>query len=148
NVRDLAGWIAQNVRNPLRVTLYGSGAVAIAANTETVLARDLHQIGGLAQQARNFLVLQKEDASIQLYRVSFILFACATRRMSVTLRVLLFVLLLVPKVCAQAPFTVVSGASYQNTVAPDSLATIFGTNLALATASASLDANGQLPTEL
>jgi len=43
---------------------------------------------------------------------------------------------------------VVSAASYQPVVAPDSLATIFGVNLAGSTASAMLDANGQLPTSL
>jgi len=46
------------------------------------------------------------------------------------------------------PFAVVSAASYQAVVAPDSLATIFGVNLAAAAASATLDANGQLPTVL
>ena len=45
-------------------------------------------------------------------------------------------------------FPVVNAASYGNAIAPDSLATIFGSNLAPATASATLDANGQLPTEL
>ena len=49
-----------------------------------------------------------------------------------------------------APFAVVSAASYQpgGAVAPDSLAALFGVNLAGSTASATLDANGQLPTEL
>jgi uncharacterized protein (TIGR03437 family) len=47
-----------------------------------------------------------------------------------------------------ATFTVVNAASYGGTLAPDALATIFGSNLAQATASATLDANGQLPTEL
>ena len=47
-----------------------------------------------------------------------------------------------------AEFLVVNAASYANAIAPDSLATIFGSNLAPATASATLDANGQLPTEL
>jgi uncharacterized protein (TIGR03437 family) len=45
-------------------------------------------------------------------------------------------------------FTVVNAASYGTTIAPDSLATIFGSNLTLATASAALDSNGQLPTVL
>jgi uncharacterized protein (TIGR03437 family) len=45
-------------------------------------------------------------------------------------------------------FTVVNAASYGTTIAPDSLATIFGSNLSLATASAALDSNGQLPTVL
>jgi uncharacterized protein (TIGR03437 family) len=49
-----------------------------------------------------------------------------------------------------APFAVVSAASYQpgGAVAPDSLAALFGVNLAGYTASATLDQNGQLPTEL
>ena len=47
-----------------------------------------------------------------------------------------------------ADFLVVNAANYGNAIAPDSLATIFGSNLAPATASATLDANGQLPTEL
>ena len=46
------------------------------------------------------------------------------------------------------PFAVVSAASYQSIVAPDSLAAIFGANLAASTVSATLDANGQLPTVL
>jgi uncharacterized protein (TIGR03437 family) len=49
---------------------------------------------------------------------------------------------------AQSSFTVVSAASYRLTVAPDSLASLFGANLAPATASATLGANGQLPTQL
>jgi uncharacterized protein (TIGR03437 family) len=51
-------------------------------------------------------------------------------------------------IAQSSPFTVVSAASYQTTVAPDSLASMFGANLTQATASATLDANGQLPTEL
>src|SRR5258708_6934788 len=47
-----------------------------------------------------------------------------------------------------APFTVVSAASYQAVVAPNSLASIFGAGVATTTASAQLDANGQLPTVL
>jgi uncharacterized protein (TIGR03437 family) len=51
--------------------------------------------------------------------------------------------------CAQPPaFSLVNAASYANPCAPDSLATIFGANLAPSTASATLDASGQLPTEL
>jgi uncharacterized protein (TIGR03437 family) len=53
-----------------------------------------------------------------------------------------------PMLNAQSSFTVASAASYQLTVAPDSLASMFGANLAPATASAALDANGQLPTQL
>ena len=44
--------------------------------------------------------------------------------------------------------TVVNGASYDRTIASDSLATIFGSGLAQTTASATLDPNGQLPTVL
>ena len=49
-----------------------------------------------------------------------------------------------------APFAVVSAASYQpgGAVAPDSLAALFGVNLAGFTVLATLDQNGQLPTEL
>src|ERR1039458_3018779 len=48
------------------------------------------------------------------------------------------------------PFAVVSAASYQAgmAVAPDSLASLFGVNLAGSTAWATLDQNGQLPTQL
>ena len=53
-----------------------------------------------------------------------------------------------PILNAQSSFTIVSAASYQATVAPDSLASMFGANLSPATASATLDANGQLPTQL
>jgi uncharacterized protein (TIGR03437 family) len=50
---------------------------------------------------------------------------------------------------AQAPpFVMVNSASYASASSPDSLATIFGSNLAAATATAVLDASGQLPTEL
>ena len=49
-----------------------------------------------------------------------------------------------------ASFAVVSAASYQPgvAVAPDSLASLFGVNLAASTAWATLDQNGQLPTQL
>jgi len=54
-----------------------------------------------------------------------------------------------PTLAAQTTgFSVVSAASYQGTIASDSIAAIFGSNLARITASATLDANGQLPTEL
>ena len=42
----------------------------------------------------------------------------------------------------------VDAASYRGTLAPDALATIFGTGLARSTASATLDSAGQLPVEL
>src|ERR1035441_7795229 len=54
-----------------------------------------------------------------------------------------------PAAIAQStPITMVNAASYGRTIAPDSLATIFGASLAPTTASATLDANGQLPTVL
>jgi uncharacterized protein (TIGR03437 family) len=63
--------------------------------------------------------------------------------------VILLTFFAIPNAKAQpAEFLVVNAASYANAIAPDSLATIFGSNLAPATASATLDANGQLPTEL
>jgi uncharacterized protein (TIGR03437 family) len=50
---------------------------------------------------------------------------------------------------AQAAISsVLSGASYQPVVAPDSWAVVFGTALAHSTATAALDANGQWPTVL
>jgi uncharacterized protein (TIGR03437 family) len=53
-------------------------------------------------------------------------------------------------VAQSVSFAVVSAASYQpgGAVAPDSLASLFGSNLAGSTASATLDQNGQLPTEM
>jgi uncharacterized protein (TIGR03437 family) len=63
--------------------------------------------------------------------------------------VILLTFFAIPNAKAQpAEFLVVNAASYANAIAPDSLATIFGSNLAPATATATLDANGQLPTEL
>src|ERR1035438_677942 len=57
--------------------------------------------------------------------------------------------LCVPSAIAQSnTISVVNAASYDRTIAADSLATIFGAGLAQTTASATLDANGQLPTEL
>jgi uncharacterized protein (TIGR03437 family) len=57
--------------------------------------------------------------------------------------------LCVPSAIAQSTsISVVNAASYGRTIAPDSLATVFGANLAQTTASATLDPNGQLPTEL
>ncbi|HYL75941.1 MAG TPA: hypothetical protein VEU96_17150 [Bryobacteraceae bacterium] len=55
-------------------------------------------------------------------------------------------------VCAsiqgRAQIAVVSAASYQPVVAPNSLAALFGSGLADSTASAELDSSGQLPTTL
>jgi uncharacterized protein (TIGR03437 family) len=63
--------------------------------------------------------------------------------------VVLLTVLAAPAAIAQsAPFTLVNAASYGSSIAPDSVAAIFGANLAQTTASATLDANGQLPVEL
>src|SRR5262249_33797943 len=51
--------IAKDILDALGVALHGSGAVAIAADTEAVFARDLHQIGRFVQQSRDFFVLQR-----------------------------------------------------------------------------------------
>jgi uncharacterized protein (TIGR03437 family) len=62
---------------------------------------------------------------------------------------ILLTALAAPAAIAQsAPFTLVNAASYGSAIASDSVATIFGGNLAQTTASATLDANGQLPVEL
>ena len=61
---------------------------------------------------------------------------------------LLALLLAQPRLQAQSSFTVVSAASYQPAVAPGSLASMFGANLAPETLSATLDSQGQLPTVL
>ena len=48
----------EDVGDALGVAFDGGGAVAIAANAEAVLARDLHEVGGFPEHARDFLVLQ------------------------------------------------------------------------------------------
>jgi len=69
-------------------------------------------------------------------------------RVDVKLRALTIFLVAAAAAPAQSSFSVVSAANYQPAIAPDSIASIFGTNLARATAIASLDSAGQLPTEL
>lgn len=59
-----------------------------------------------------------------------------------------FLFLLLPALAPAQNISVVSSASYTGTLAPDSLATIFGARLSTTTATATLDANGQLPVEL
>ena len=49
---------------------------------------------------------------------------------------------------ASAQIAIVSAASYRPLVAPNSLASIFGSNIANSTTTAQLDANKQLPTQL
>jgi uncharacterized protein (TIGR03437 family) len=60
-------------------------------------------------------------------------------------RAALFLVFCIP---AGAQIAIVSAASYRPLVAPNSLATIFGTRLANSTATAQLDSNHQLPTQL
>ncbi|MGA2266948.1 MAG: hypothetical protein ABSH44_00635 [Bryobacteraceae bacterium] len=57
-------------------------------------------------------------------------------------------LLILAAMSARAQFVAVSAADYQTTVAPASLVSLFGVNLASQTAQAQLDSSGQLPTEL
>src|ERR1019366_3328227 len=65
------------------------------------------------------------------------------------LSVILLTFLAASAAIAQSnPISVVNAASYDRTIAADSLATIFGAGLAQTTASATLDPSGQLPTEL
>src|SRR5207302_1044847 len=148
NLRDRSRGIAHKIRDAFGISFDGGAAVAIAADAEAVLAGDLHEVGGLPEQARDFFVLQP-DSLVQLYRVASHPFVRGERRIHVKLRALTVFFFSISAASAQStPFNVVSAASYQNTISPDSIATIFGTNLARSTASASLDANGQLPTEL
>ena len=58
-------------------------------------------------------------------------------------------LAVIPEILKSQPSVVVtSAAGYESAVAPDSLASLFGANLAGRTVSAQLDANGNLPVEL
>jgi len=60
----------------------------------------------------------------------------------------IFLLMLALCIPASAQIAIVSAASYRPGVAPNSLASIFGSRLANSTAHAQLGANGQLPTVL
>jgi uncharacterized protein (TIGR03437 family) len=75
-----------------------------------------------------------------------------SRPLSRGLSVLLVALAITGLATAQTenpvPATTVSGASFAPPVAPDSLATVFGTQLSKNVVSAQLDSRGQLPTEL
>src|SRR5207302_2656535 len=59
NFGDLAVGIAQDIDDALRIALDGGGAVTVAADAERILTRDLHQIGGLPEHARNLFVLHE-----------------------------------------------------------------------------------------
>ena len=121
-----------------------------------VLAGDLHQIGGLPEQARDFLVLQTGFLHpIVSSRIGP--FASAERRCYMRdmrrWRLLLSVAFLT--LCAEqsavaqsATITVVNSASYGNFIAPESIATVFGANLSFGTATAVLNDDRQLPTVL
>src|ERR1019366_7112118 len=153
NVGDLALGVAQDIHDALRVAFHGGSAVAIAANAERIFASDLHQIGGFPEHARDFLILQTGflhpivSGQVGPFGRAARRFYMQQWRLVCSVVVLTF--LAGPAVLAQsAPFTMVNAASYGSAIAPDSLATIFGSNLAQGTASATLDANGQLPTVL
>jgi uncharacterized protein (TIGR03437 family) len=61
----------------------------------------------------------------------------------------LFCSLIIPCLLpAQTQLAVVSAANYQSSVAPGSIAAVFGSSLATTTESAQLDSSGQLPTQL
>ena len=60
NLRDLPRRIPQNLGDALRVALHGGGAVAVTADAEAVVARDLHQVGGFPEDAGDLLVLHWE----------------------------------------------------------------------------------------
>lgn len=72
------------------------------------------------------------------------------RSFSLVYRIAILLLVIIATImkAGQTSVTVTSAASYQLTVAPDSLATLFGTNLAAESMSAQLDAEGNLPTSL
>lgn len=59
-----------------------------------------------------------------------------------------FLFLFVPCLLFSQSLSIVSSAGYQSTIAPGSLAVAFGSGLATGTASATLNSNGQLPTDL
>jgi uncharacterized protein (TIGR03437 family) len=84
-----------------------------------------------------------------LYPLRLRPFPFAAHHIDVTLRTLFVSALLAMAVRAQnTAITVVSAASYRPIIASDSLAATFGTGLARTTVSATLDENGNLPTEL
>src|ERR1035437_5814563 len=138
------------------IQLYRVGMVLLAppgvvSIFRSVCGGDLHEIGGLPEHARDVLVLQTGflhpivSGQNGPFGSAARRFYMQQRRLVCSVVVLTF--LAGPAVLAQsAPFTVVNAASYGSAIAPDSLATIFGSNLAQGTASATLDANGQLPT--
>src|SRR6266699_728849 len=57
---NLAGGVFHNVVHALRVAFDCAGAVAVAADAEAVLARDLHEIGGFVQGTGDLFVFHDE----------------------------------------------------------------------------------------
>src|SRR5665811_2468898 len=117
------------------VAFHRSRAVAIAANAERVFGGDLHEIGGLPEHARDVLVLQTGFLH-PIVSGRNGPFGCAARHFDMrhgrmVSSVILVTVLAAPAAIAQsAPFTMVNAASYGSAVAADSVATIFGGNLA------------------
>lgn len=58
DVRNLAFGVTQNVDDALGIAFDGRSPVAVAADAERVVAGDLHQIGRLPQEARDFAIFQ------------------------------------------------------------------------------------------
>src|ERR1022692_2135476 len=107
----------------------------------------------VSPSTRAISLFSKPEASISIVAIRLRPFCPARRFVSMQPRpfgygAILIALIAHPILNAQSSFTIVSAASYQATVAPDSLASMFGANLSPTTASATLDANGQLPTQL
>src|ERR1022692_2136649 len=107
----------------------------------------------VSPSTRAISLFSKPEASISIVAIRLRPFCPARRFVSMQPRpfgygAILVAVIAPPILNAQSSFTIVSAASYQATVAPDSLASMFGANLSPTTASATLDANGQLPTQL
>jgi len=58
NVSDFTFGVGENIRNPFRIAFDSRRAIAIAADAKAVLARDLHQIAGLVQNACEVAIFQ------------------------------------------------------------------------------------------
>ena len=134
------------------IALDGRGAVAIAADAEPVLAGDLHQVGGLPEQPRDFLVLQpgSPPSNCNGSARGNGPFTCLARRMDVLTEALLIPGILAfpfapPRSAPTARVRHGERGQLRQRGAPDSLATIFGNDLALTTASATLDAADSFP---
>ena len=58
NIGDLALRVCENVGDALRIAFDRGRAIAIAADAKAVFARDLHQVGGLVENPREFAIFQ------------------------------------------------------------------------------------------